>query len=72
MSMNGADLGDAIRAAIADIPENERSDRERVFRAFGNAIVTYINLHAEVTVDVPGVASGASVAIGTGLPGCIT
>ena len=57
MAMNGDTLGDEIRAAIDAVVD--KTDREALFQAMGNAIVTHIttngtvNLNALFTTGVP-------------------
>jgi hypothetical protein len=61
MALNGDALGLAIKVAV-DAVEN-KSDREALFKAIGNAIITYITANA--TVTIPGLTLGPSSGIGT-------
>lgn len=67
MSMSGDALGLAIKAAvdayIAGLGSNP-VDRTEMFKAMGNAIVTYITTNA--VTSTPGASPGATV-----LPGVI-
>lgn len=66
MAMNGNVLGDAIKAAIDAV--GDKTDRQAIFRALGDAIVTHITANASVTVTVASV-SGVTVGAGTSGPG---
>lgn len=66
MAMNGNVLGDAIKAAIDAV--GDKTDRQAIFRALGDAIVTHITANASVAVTVASV-SGVTVGAGTSGPG---
>ena len=77
MAMNGDTLGLAIKAAIDAV--GDKTNRDDVFKAMGNAIVTHIQTLAQVSTivtvaSVAGVMTGGGVSgpgagTGTGLPG---
>jgi nucleoid-associated protein YgaU len=54
-------LGDAVKAAIDAIPEDQRSDRTLVFRAMGTAIINHIIANGASAVQI----SGQPVAVGS-------
>ena len=56
--MDGDALGDAMRAAVDTVPD--KTNREAVFRALGQAIVLYIQANASVAGSVEGVQVGTS------------
>jgi hypothetical protein len=73
MAMNGAAMGDAIKAAIDGLSGS--TNRAQIFEAMGNAIVNYIKANAVVSVaagiavSTAGTAAaqtGATTATGTG------
>lgn len=60
MPMNGNTLGDAMRAAVDAV--GDKTDRQAIFRAIGNAITTHITANAVVAVaSVSGVTTGPGV-----------
>jgi len=60
MALNGNTLGDAIKAAVDGV--SDKTDRQAIFRAIGNAITTHITTNAVVAVaSVSGVTTGAGV-----------
>lgn len=61
MPMTGAGLAAAVKAAVASIPEADR-DHDAVWNAVGDAIVTFIQSNAVVTIaSVSGVTTGPGV-----------
>ncbi len=61
MAMVGSALSTVIKAAIASIPENERS-HDAIWDAIGDALVTFIQTNATVAViSVSGVTTGIGV-----------
>jgi hypothetical protein len=60
MALNGDILGAAIKAAID--AEADKTDRDAVFRALGNAIVQHIQTFAQVTVAVTTTGSATNQA----------
>ena len=75
MALNGNVLGDLIMANIsAAVAANQIADatqRQAVFRAMGNAIVTHLTTAGLVTVTVASV-SGVTTGIGVSGPGAGT
>jgi len=68
MAMNATHLKQAIMAAIAAVPANQRatpSGIDQIWDGIAAAIVNEVQL-GTVTVNVPGVQSGPSTAVGTG------
>lgn len=69
MALNGNTLGDLIRtsvdAAIAATPSAGEAQRQAVFRAIGNAIVTHVLTAQVIVTSVSGVTTGP----GTSGPG---
>lgn len=57
MSMNGDNLGDELLAAIDTLSDADKSNRVKVWRKIGAAIVAHIQTNARVTVN-------ATVAVG--------
>ena len=68
MAMVGNDLGDAMQAAIDALSNTDKANRQKVFRAMGTAIVTYIQAHAQVASTVA-VTSVSGVTVGAGVSG---
>lgn len=70
MALNGALLGDQIRAAIDTAIEAHRTadatQRQAIWRAIGTAIVAHITTNAVVSVNV---ASVSGVTVGAGISG---
>ena len=68
MALNGDALGLAIKSAVDALTVEQAADREELFKAMGNAIVTYITTNAQVVVaSVSGVTAGvAASGPGTG------
>lgn len=62
MAMNGDVLGDAIKVAVDAAAAGDPTDRQALFRAIANAIVTHITATAIVTVpSVSAVTPGVGV-----------
>lgn len=62
MALNGDTLGDAMKAAVDALSDEDKADRVEVFRAMGAAIVAHIQAAAVVTVtSVSGVTTGGGV-----------
>ena len=65
MALNGNTLGDLIRtsvdAAIAAHPDANEAQRQAVFRAIGNAIVTHVLTAQVVVASVSAVTPGMGV-----------
>ncbi len=60
MPLNGAVLGAAIKAAVDAVVD--KTDRDDLFTAMGNAIVAHIQANAQVFVaSVSGVTTGGGV-----------
>jgi hypothetical protein len=69
MPMVGDALGELIKANIDAV--GDKTDRDALFKAMGNAIVDYITTNALVTVAVTSV-SAVTVGTGTSGPGAGT
>lgn len=68
MAMNGNALGDRIRQEIDALPDDQKGNREAVFRAMGRAIVEYLTQNAEVVLKevLVNALSQAAVTAGDG------
>lgn len=66
MAMDGDTLGQAIKAAIDSV--TDKTDRNALFEAMGNAIVNHITANASVNTNVT-VASVGGVTTGSGVSG---
>ena len=65
MALNAITLGNAMKAAVDGLAD--KTDRDALFRALAQAIVTHIQTQAQVTVvSVSGVTTGPGVS-GPGL-----
>lgn len=65
MALNGDVLGLAMKAAVDAVAD--KTDRDALFKAMGNAIVNYITTNATVAVVTPGVTAGPTALAGTGV-----
>lgn len=63
MAMDGDVLGAAMKAAIDGV--TDKTDRDALFKALGDAVVAHLQAHAVVSTTVTGTAAGG-VVTGTG------
>ncbi len=61
MAMNGNALGDALLAAVDALSTSDKANRQKVFRALGSTIVSYIQTNASINGVV-----GVGLSTGTG------
>ncbi len=61
MAMNGDDLGAAMLAAVQTLSSADQGDALKAMQKMGEAIVTYIHAHAQVS----GVTAGSDTVVGT-------
>jgi hypothetical protein len=69
MAMSGDVLGELIKGNIDALTDDQKKDRDLLFKAMGAAIVSHIETAAQISGIIVTVVSVAGVTVGAGVSG---